>query len=170
MKNKPLKCTIWILILLFISFYRCSGTRSSQIITFKKNGGWCWFQDERAILHQGILLIGSIADSSGYDGNQIDGNIEITAYDLNTNSHMGTCVLHTNLEGDDHNAPALLMLNDDRVLAVYSKHGTDSHIRYRMTKMVSDYLDWESEVIVTRDAGVTYSNLHFLENENDQND
>ncbi|MBN2031256.1 BNR-4 repeat-containing protein [bacterium] len=169
MHAKTLKYTSLILFCFFISIYRCGGTRTPQIITFKKNGGWCWFQDERAVLHDGILLIGSVADSSGYNGNQIDGNIEITAYDLNSKNHIGTSVLHANLESDDHNTPALLMLNDDRVLAVYSKHGTDSHIRYRMTKVPFNYLDWETEVIVTRDAGVTYSNLHFLENENDHN-
>lgn len=34
-----------------------------EAITFKKNDGWCWFQDERAWNADGKLLTGSVTSS-----------------------------------------------------------------------------------------------------------
>lgn len=29
--------------------------------TLSDDGGWCWYQDERAIIHDGKLIVGTIA-------------------------------------------------------------------------------------------------------------
>ena len=163
---KLLRFVIFILLLLMISISYCGRTSPSEIITFKKNGGWCWFQDERAILHKGTLLFGSVADSNGFDGKELDGDIEITAFDLESNTLIGSRTLHDNLEADDHNVPALLKLRDERILGVYGKHGHDKNMRYRKTAKPLHYLEWEPEKVFTRDAKVTYANLHFLEKDN----
>ena len=165
-----MKPTILLLLFFMIPTINAQGTRNSQIITFKNNGAWCWFQDERAILHNGVLLFGTVADSHGHNGNELDGNIEITAYDIDAKQPIGTSILHEHLEADDHNVPALLLSPDNRVLAVYSKHGTDNKIRYRITQDSYEYLEWQAEKEFPRDAKVTYSNLFLLENENSGKD
>ncbi len=150
-------------IILFIT-YACQEKRQ-KVITFKENGSWCWFQDERAIIHNNQLIFGSVADRYGKNGKALNGNIEVTSYDLETNTHLGTFVLHKRLEADDHNVPAFLALQDARLLSVYSKHNTDSLIRYRISKK-TEAMEWEVEKTIEGTGGVTYSNLHFLQSEN----
>ena len=139
--------------------------KEQKVITFKENGSWCWFQDERAIIHDNQLIFGSVADRYGKNGESLDGNIEVTSYDLETNSHLGTFILHERLEADDHDVPAFLTLQDDRLLSVYSQHNGDSLIRYRISKE-KNALEWEPEQTVKGSGVVTYSNLHFLQSEN----
>ena len=84
------------------------------MLLLEENGGWCWNQDERAIVNNGILLFGTVADSNGIDGAYLDGNIEVTAYDLKSKIHRCITILHQHLEADDHNVPALQKLDDGR--------------------------------------------------------
>ena len=145
----------------------CFSPQTEPVITtLKENAGWCWFQDERAVIRDGILVFGSVADASGLDGEQRDGNVEVTAFDLRGKKPLGIAILHERLEGDDHNVPALLFLRDGRLLAVYSKHNTDTSIRCRITEQPNDYLRWSPEKIIDRDARVTYANVFFLQQEN----
>lgn len=136
-----------------------------KVIVLKENGSWCWFQDERAIIYNNQLIFGSVADRYGKHGEALDGNIEVTSYDLETNTNLGTFVLHERLEADDHNVPAFLPLLDGRLLSVYSKHNTDSLIRYRISKR-THATEWDDEQTIKGTGGVTYSNLHFLQSEN----
>ena len=46
------------------------------------NGGWCWFQGERAVVYQHILYVGSVANKAGPGGDARHGNIEVTRVDL----------------------------------------------------------------------------------------
>ena len=50
---------------------------AGKLIIFNDNGGWCWFQDQRVIVRDGTLLIGSVASASGTGGAERDGNIEL---------------------------------------------------------------------------------------------
>src|SRR2546425_267574 len=34
---------------------------ATEIITFNDDGGWSWFEDERAIVHKSKVIIGSVA-------------------------------------------------------------------------------------------------------------
>ncbi|MCK5702642.1 MAG: hypothetical protein KAI29_15870 [Cyclobacteriaceae bacterium] len=103
--------------LLTVAYSACT-QKEQEVITFKENGSWCWFQDERAIIHNNQLIFGSVADRYGKNGEELDGNIEVTSYDLETNTHLGTFILHERLEADDHDVPAFLTLKDDRLLSV----------------------------------------------------
>ncbi|MBK8503415.1 MAG: BNR-4 repeat-containing protein [Saprospiraceae bacterium] len=145
----------------------CSNVKPKEII-FKENGSWCWFQDERAIIYDNKLIFGSVADRYGKNGELIDGNIEVTTYDLKTNSLLGTFVLHEKLEGDDHDVPAFLPLQDGRLLSVYSGHNLDSLIRYRISAEKNPLVWGDEETFVGSDA-VTYSNLHHLQSINNAN-
>ncbi|UCD52618.1 MAG: BNR-4 repeat-containing protein [Phycisphaerales bacterium] len=147
----------------------CLAASDRQVITFNDNGGWCWFQDERAIIVDGNLLIASVANARGTDGTGRGGNIEVTSFDLASGGPPTTTVLHAGLENDDHDAPALLALPDGRILAVYATHGREQLIRYRISTHPADVTTWQPERQVTREAGVTYSNLFFLSDEGDGN-
>ncbi|MBN1418031.1 MAG: BNR-4 repeat-containing protein [Planctomycetes bacterium] len=132
-----------------------------RLIVFNDNGAWCWFQDERAILSGGKLIIGSVADASGTFGDARDGNVEVTTYDLTTGA-TARYVLHPGLGADDHNAPAFLALADGRYLAVYSRHGGDRFVRWRISERPRDSTTWKEEKTFDAGAGVTYSNLFRL--------
>lgn len=135
-------------------------------ILFNDNGVWCWFQDERAIVHNGKLIVGSVADASGTDGAARNGNVEVVEYDIAAEGPAIRIVLHANYQADDHAAPAFLALPDNRILTMYSKHGSDNLIRYRITTHPNDATGWDSEMTISRDAGVTYSNVYRLSTEN----
>lgn len=139
-----------------------AASATNTIIVFNDNGGWCWFQDERAVVVGGTLVFGSVANRLGTDGANRGGNIEVTAVDLEGGASPVTTVLHDRLEDDDHDAPALLVLEDGRLLAVYARHGTDRFVRVRVSTNPRDITSWEAENRIERQAGVTYSNLFLL--------
>ncbi len=76
-----------------------------------------------------------------------------------------TVVLHAALEQDDHDAPALLVRGDGRYLAMYSTHGADNLIHYRISRQPGDPTSWQPERTFRRPAAVTYSNLFRLAEE-----
>ena len=155
----------WAASLLFGSGQACRAASDQQIITFNDNGGWCWFQDERALVVDGKLLIASVANAAGTDGAERGGNIEVTSFDLASSGPPTTTVLHAGLGNDDHDTPALLALPDGRILAVYATHGRDKLIRSRISTQPADATAWQPERQVAREAGVTYSNLFLLSDE-----
>lgn len=137
---------------------------SAEVIQLHGDGGWCWFEDERAIVVDGKLLFGVVASS---------GNIEAVTYDMAT-KRSTVNVLHTPVDErdrlewfDDHNSPAFLRLPGGRVLTMYAKHGPEEKIYSRVSKP-GDTTAWESETFVVPSAKsrVTYSNLHRLSAEN----
>lgn len=127
--------------------------------TFVQNGGWSWFQDERAIVSDGRLVVGAVAGTTraGFQG----GDVTVTAYDPQTGEST-TTELHDQLGQDDHNVPALLERPDGRYLAAYSTHGTDPLFRYRLSEEPHQVRDWGGERTYTLPDGVTYANLHHL--------
>jgi hypothetical protein len=148
----------------------CAATTSlckaGEAIVFSDNGGWCWYQDERVIVHQGKLIIGSVANRAGTDGENRWGNIEITTYDLENRKLLGLSVLHAHLQDDDHAAPALLVRADGRILTAFSRHGNDPLMRLRVSERPGDSTSWQPERQERRGTGMTYSNLFRLDVEN----
>jgi hypothetical protein len=135
----------------------------NKIIIFNDNGGWCWFQDERAIINNNKLIFGSIADASGTGGGTRDGDAEVTTYDLTTSS-LTRFLLHDALDSDDHASPAFMVRPDGKILAVYATHGHDSLVRYRISTNPGDTSSWGAEQTfnVNSNYGATYSNVYRL--------
>jgi putative BNR repeat neuraminidase len=167
MKPRPLH----VLILAAFSALGLSCQPLPSTITFNDDGGWCWFEDARAIVYKGRLIIGSVA--AGACDAARRGNIEVVTYDLTTGrKHLA--VLHQNLsEGpgnyyDDHDSPALLVRPDGRILAVYSKHDLENRFYYRISVDPDDTDRWQPErtFIPSLNSRITYSNLHWLSLEN----
>ena len=147
------------------------GQPAGPIITFNNDGGWCWFQDERVIVHQGKLIIGSVA--AGAHQPDRAGDIEVLTYELATGARV-LSELHDRMDHglrvryDDHNSPALLVRPDGRILAVYSRHGQENRFHFRITEAPHDPTRWQPErtFVPSQTSSLTYSNLHWLASEN----
>lgn len=134
------------------------------LIRLNDDGGWCWYQDERALIHQGRLIVGSVA--CGVRDKSRNGDIELTLLDIRSGKTRRV-ELHDRLQADDHNVPALSVRPDGSILAIYSKHGPENKFYYRISKG-SELIDWvpTREFVTSEKSKVTYSNIHFLKDEN----
>ncbi len=126
------------------------------VVEVAPDGAWTWFNDERAIFHNGFLYSGYVR-SDGYAG--------VTRYDPATGAaiHMqlGTTA---SKEFDDHNNPSLTVLPDGRLLAVYSRHSTDYHFFHRTSKVANPASDsdWNAVQTVSTTARNSYANTYRL--------
>jgi len=143
---------------------RAGDDPAGKVIVFNDNGGWCWFQDERVIARDDTLLIGSVADASGSGGAERDGNIEVVIYDVARGKGNRQILSRGLRPADDHNSPALLTLPDGRTVAVYSRHGGDRLMRWRICA-AGNPTSWTPEQTADLGAGVTYSNVFRLAGE-----
>lgn len=120
---------------------------------FARNGGWCWFQDPRAIIHNGKLVVGSVSGSGPQAG-----DVRCSVYDLDADNDLGTFVLHPKLQGDDHNTPAFYVRPDGRILAMYAYHNGPTHF-YRISQPDDPTL-WGSEQGFKHPHSISYMNLY----------
>jgi hypothetical protein len=140
-------------------------------ITVNDNAGWSWFEDERAIIDvaHNKLVVGSVANASGYGGTARSGDIEVTSVNL-TSGATTRFTLHDSLEADDHNSPAIwIRPSDAKYVAMYGVHTTDNLSRWRVTNSAADPSDitsWVAEQTLDNTASMTYSNLYYLPNDN----
>ncbi|EWH11497.1 glycosyl hydrolase family protein [Catenovulum agarivorans DS-2] len=164
----------WIILSLLLTTLGCSQTPkvkhfSAQTLTnkapttFMHDGGWCWYQDPRAIIHQDKLIIGGISGQSG--------DIRVSVFDLKNNKIIGETVLDAAFEVDDHNAPVFYMRPDNRLVATWATHGKEKVHYYRISAP-NDFLAWQSIQIHQHPfdkpkssywGGVTYMNLYTIE-------
>ena len=125
-----------------------------QFKVFARNGGWCWFQDPRAIIHDSKLIVGSLSGSG-----EEAGDVRVSVYDLAKNSDLGTVILNRGLQCDDHNAPAFYVRPDNRVLAVYAKHVDPIH-HYRISEP-NNPMKWGEEMTFEHPRSISYMNLYY---------
>lgn len=149
-----------------------------KVSVVDSNGGWCWFQDERAVANpeRNMAVIGSVASPTGADGEARGGDVQLAVVDL-TSPDLATerVVLHAGFEADDHDDPALWRRADGRWVAVYSRHKTDEETFWRVSEP-GDATTWGPERSYTWTShfgapftgrapgrGVTYQNVHALD-------
>src|SRR4051812_26267879 len=77
---------------------------AGDLITFKQNGGWSWFQDDRVIFDNGKLIFGSVAGVT--DGAATAGDVQISSYAVASGA-TSTFTLAAAFQRDDHDAPAI---------------------------------------------------------------
>lgn len=156
-----------LLILLIIDDSAATNDVAGQLVIWNDNGGWSWFEDDRAIVdaQAATVIVSSVANGRGTLGNERKGNIEIASYGGN-NKAVQRQEIATQIQQDDHDSAALWIRPDGRYLAMYSKHGSDSLSRYRISTTPHDISSWTSERIFENHAATTYSNLHYLPYEN----
>ena len=94
-------------------------TASAQI----PNAGYCWFSEPKAIQANGNAYLGYVTNT---------GAIMIAQY---THATKQTKTFQLNkFEQDDHNDPAINVLNDGRIIVFYTRHNADNIMRYRISK------------------------------------
>lgn len=130
---------------------------------FMEEGGWCWYQDPRAIIHNGYVIMGSVQGHG-------DGSALIGVYDLKQQKRLGNFVANAKFDHDDHNCPVFYSRPDGSVLAMYALHSRDKLHRYRISDPF-DYTKWGPEEqidysgVFDRNDNVTYMNLFPLSKE-----
>lgn len=129
---------------------------------FMHDGGWCWYQGPRAIIHDDKVFVGSVQGHG-------EGSALIGVYDLETNKQVGNVTVHEQFDRDDHNSPVFHVREDGKVLTVYAKHHREPH-HYLRTVDPKHPLNWTEENIQAYDFEnprdrVTYMNLHRLSDE-----
>jgi hypothetical protein len=108
-----------------------------NLIQFNDNGGWRWYQDERAVIDvaAGKLLLGSDGSGTGVGGSPRSGDVEAVLFDLKTRSLQRFTLRKGDpsvFYCDDHCAPAFIVRPDGKYLTFYAAHFNDSSSHYRL--------------------------------------
>lgn len=124
-----------------------------KIVLLNDDSGWCWFQDERAIIDGDQLL---------FTGVTLDGANTVSSYNMKTGERQTVVMNDETFEADDHNAGVLLLRPDGRYLTVYAGHGVEGRMRYRISTNPGDISQWEPERMAETGGNTTYSNVYRL--------
>ncbi|MCA9139486.1 MAG: BNR-4 repeat-containing protein [Planctomycetales bacterium] len=148
-------------VLLLLTVLVCLVTKAvaGQPVLVKSNGGWCWFQGERAVVVGQQVIFTSI--SSGQRDGWNSGDLVVTSIDI-TSSAVHHHLLSGEFQSDDHDVAGLCVLPDNRILAVYGKHNSDAYQRSRLTLKPGDITRWTDESKFDVGAGYTYANVFSL--------
>jgi len=133
------------------------------------NGAYSWFSDERVVVQDGKLVVGSVRavglfKYSEYNANA--GNVEVMVWDLETGA-VDTTILFNKLEQDDHNSPSFLPREDGGLLAIYGRHRVDREM-FMQYSVPGDPRQWSKPVLFvspgapTGNHNTTYSNTFRL--------
>ncbi|MFT4176727.1 MAG: BNR-4 repeat-containing protein [Luteolibacter sp.] len=131
----------------------------TPVVTIAPDGAWTWFNDERAIIHQGSILCGYVRE---------DGHYGVTRYDPGSGkSHHSVISTEESRQKDDHNNPSLTPLSDGKILALYSRHsrGRKLYQRTSLHPLPSSDADWGPEIALPLPAANTYANTYRLSEE-----
>lgn len=126
------------------------------------DGAWTWFNDERAIFHQGSLFTGYV---------KANGQYGVTRYDPATNESFHMIVsTAASQQQDDHNNPSFTVLPDGRLMILYAKHigGNQFYQRTSLVNLPSSNSDWGPEIVRPLPANNTYNNTYLLSAESNR--
>ena len=117
-----------------------------------EEGAWCWFADPRAVHY--ASEDGSInASYIGYI--DVHGNVKAMQMDYNTGRRTEVLV-RSYFQPDDHNNPTFLVLPDERVLIIYSRHTDEPAFYYRVSKYPGDISVLGEEKCIVTNHNTTY--------------
>jgi unsaturated rhamnogalacturonyl hydrolase len=127
---------------------------ANEIAQFIGDGGWSWFQDPRAVFHQGTrrrTYVGWVDQAR---------NIRVASYDHDTREQV-IVILASDFSSDDHDVPAIEIEPDGRIIAFWSGHA-GPEMFYRRTARPEDLTVWEPLLTVPVNtagaSGYTYPN------------
>lgn len=133
-----------------------------DLIEFIKDGAWCWFQDERAVVDTSKekLIIGSA---------NMQASVDVSIYNISTKKVESKKTFARLQYTDDHNSPALLVGPDGNYIAMWAHHYDkyNSHYSIYNDQQWSPEMnfDW-NKIPGGTNYTIAYSNLYYLSNEN----
>ena len=147
---------------------------AKDIIQFNDNGGWCWYQDERALVDTkaGKFIIGSVASSETDTARNSDQ--EVVIYDI-ASGDKKKYTLQADLNPDDHNAPAFVVRPDGKYVATWATHRDNCNTYYSVFDgsawSKSAIYDWKNDGCPWEPGSdpphqITYANPWYLTSEN----
>src|SRR5262249_17772681 len=119
---------------------------------------WTWFNDPRAIFHNGTLFFGYVRS---------DGRSCLNTFNLQTGTTTNLWISSLS-ETDDHDVCGLQVKQDGTILANWARHGGDQFFSYRLSTSTNPTspANWGAEQqIAPSGAGLTYANPYQLTNE-----
>jgi len=145
-------CRSLVLASMLLGGFEVATFGQTNFATLTTDGAWTWYNDPRALFHNGKLYFGYVRAG--------DSKTALSVFDLTTGKT-------TNLwnsgftQLDDHNNPGLLAKSDGRLLAVYARHISDQYFSYRTSDSTNPLAPsgWNAEInIPNSGAGMTYAN------------
>lgn len=121
-------------------------------------GAWCWFADPRAVHYENPE--GTI-NASWLAYIDVHGNIKATQYDF-LSGKRNEVLVRSYFQPDDHNNPTFLVLPDERVLIIYSRHTDEPAFYYRISKRPGDITDLGEEKRIATANNTTYPSPFIL--------
>ena len=133
--------------------------KTSENTVVTNNGGWNWYVEPSGTHIQPGDELATRFESGTYSSNggykfrhdktymgwvEDGGDIVIGEYNHDTDEYKRV-VIHEKLESDDHNNPAVVILPDGRIMAVYTMHTNEAFVYYRVTKNPEDISEWNDE-------------------------
>lgn len=148
--------TFWVLFTLCVLGIKAQDTFSGYPMA--SEGAWCWFADPRALHYENEE--GTIKSSYiGYI--DVHGNIKATQYDFLTGQR-NEVLVRSYFQPDDHNNPTFLVLPDERVLIIYSRHTDEPAFYYRVSRRPGDITSLGEEKCIKTSANTTYPSPFIL--------
>lgn len=145
---------------------------AAEVVVVNDDGAWNWLQDERAVVMDDQLLVGSVA-LGGRDPARA-GAVEVTSLQLST-GRVARSTLRREPEpalarrwADDHSCPALWIRPDGRIVAIYSLHAQDAVLFTRVGELRDGAMEWgpEQRLVTAPGSRVTFPTLVHLADEN----
>src|SRR4051812_7940597 len=106
-----------LLFALMFAFLTNFASAQTNFVTLTPDGAWTWYNDPRALYHNGILYFGYVRS---------DGKTVLNSFNP-VNGVSTPLWTSTWSEKDDHNNPGLLTMEDGRLLAIYAHHSTTTY-------------------------------------------
>lgn len=135
-----------------------NSSAQTNFTTLVTDGAWTWYNDPRALLHNGKLYFGYVRLN--------DNKTMLSTFDLATRV---TDLFPSGFsQADDHNNPGLLSKQDGKLLAIYARHNSDQFFSYRTSATTNPVTtaNWNAEVnIPDSGAKMTYANPFQLRHE-----
>ena len=150
----PVHSLLLLLLLLPIAPLQLSAQTNLGILA--TDGAWTWYNDPRAVFHNGMLYFGYVRNA--------DGRTVLSAFNP-TNGAKTDLWTSALVQKDDHNNPGLLVKQDGKMLAIYARHNSDQFFSYRLSTSTNPVTpaDWTAEqTIPSTGRGVTYANPYQL--------
>lgn len=131
--------------------------------TVADEGAWCWFADPRALHYENKK--GNInATYIGYIDNH--GSIKATQVDWKTKT-TSEVLVRSWFQPDDHDNPSFLVLPDERIMIIYSRHTDEACFYYRISKRPGDITSLGEEKRLATANNTTYPNPYILSDDPD---